>query len=209
MEGSKLVIDGKQYSINELDKLPKKLSPFEVSTKSDEDTIGFFGELCPFSNFYPAKFNHNGTVYHSGEQLIQHQKALHCNDKEAADHILTTQTAIACKQFSYTIENYDHQGWLDVAREKCREGLRAKFVQNPHLLHTLLSTGNKLLVESSKDNIWGTGAPGRVSAPRVVSAPEGGVCSWGGRVPPPGGSLSQHALRQTLPKNRIKETCKT
>ena len=39
------------------------------------------------------------------------------------------------------------------------DGLRAKFVQNPHILRTLLSTGNKLLVESSKDNIWGTGIP--------------------------------------------------
>ena len=77
MEGSKLVIDGKHYGVNDLDKLPQKLSPLEVTTKSDNDTIGFFGELCPFSNFYSSQFNHNGINYHSGEQLIQHQKALH------------------------------------------------------------------------------------------------------------------------------------
>ena len=53
MDGSKLVIDGKRYSVSELDKLPQKLSPFEVTTKSNDDTIGFFGELCPFSNFHP------------------------------------------------------------------------------------------------------------------------------------------------------------
>ena len=83
MDGSKLVIDGKRYSVNELDKLPQKLSPFEVTTKSNDDTVGFFGELCPFSNFYPAVFTHNGKRYHSGEQLIQHQKALHCDDTRA------------------------------------------------------------------------------------------------------------------------------
>ena len=44
-------------------------------------------------------------------------------------------------------------------KDRCWDGLRAKFVQNPHLLCVLLSTGNKLLVESSKDNIWGTGIP--------------------------------------------------
>ena len=43
--------------------------------------------------------------------------------------------------------------------ECCQEGLRAKFTQNPTLLQMLLSTGDKLLVENSKDNIWGTGVP--------------------------------------------------
>ena len=46
-----------------------------------------------------------------------------------------------------------------VAKNRCQDGLRAKFVQNPHLLWVLLSTGNKLIVKSSKDNIWGTGIP--------------------------------------------------
>ena len=159
MEGLKLVIDGKHYGVNDLDKLPQKLSPLEVTTKSNNDTIGFFGELCPFSNFYSSQFNHNGINYHSGEQLIQHQKTLHCGDMATAGRILATKTAIACKQLSYTIQNYDHQSWIDVTHDKCHDGLRAKFAQNPHILRALLSTGNKLLVESSKDNIWGTGIP--------------------------------------------------
>ena len=159
MDGSKLVIDGRRYGVNDLDNLPQKLSPYEVTTKTNEDTVRFFGELCPFSNFYLAKFSHNGISYHSGEQLIQHQKALHCNDTDSADRILATKTAIACKQLSYTIQNYDHASWIDVVRDRCRDGLKAKFIQNPNLLCTLLSTGNKLLVESSKDNIWGTGIP--------------------------------------------------
>ena len=44
-----------------------------------------------------------------------------------------------------------------VVKDKCRDVLKAKFVQNPDLLRVLLSTGDKLIVESSKDNIWGTG----------------------------------------------------
>ena len=134
MDRPTLLIDGKRYSVNELDKLPQKLSPFEVTTKSNDETVGFFGELCPFSNFYPAAFTHNGQSYHSGEQLIQHQKALHCNDSRAADRILATKTAIACKQLSYTIQNYDQHSWTMVAKDKCRDGLKAKFVQNPDLL---------------------------------------------------------------------------
>ena len=159
LEGAKLVIDGKRYGVNDLDQLPDSLHPLEVSTTSNEETLGFFGELCPFSNFYPIDFTFNGATYHSSEQLIQHQKALYCNDYEAADKIMLTKSALACRQLSYSINNYDHQGWTNAANERCREGLRAKFTQNPSLLHILLSTGDKLLVECSKDNIWGTGVP--------------------------------------------------
>ena len=151
------MIDGKLYGANELNKLPQKLSPFEVSTKTNDETVGFFGKLCPFSNFYPAQFTYNSIKYHSSEQLIQHQKVLYCNDQDVTEWILTTKTAVKCKQLSDHIKNYDHQGWLDAVNEHCWEGLRAKFTQNPPLLQTLLSTGDKLLVESSKDNIWGTG----------------------------------------------------
>ena len=99
MEGSKLVIDGKHYGVNDLDKLPQKLSPLEVTTKSDNDTIGFFGELCPFSNFYSSQFNHNGIDYHSGEQLIQHQKALHCGDMATAGRILATKQQLPANNY--------------------------------------------------------------------------------------------------------------
>ena len=153
------MIDGKRYSVNDLDRLPDSLQPFEVSTKANEETLGFFGELCPFSNFYPINFTFNGATYHSSEQFIQHQKALYCNDYEAANKIMLTKSVLACKQLSYSINNYDHQGWTNAANERCCEGLRAKFTQNPSLLRILLSTGNKLLVECSKDSIWGTGVP--------------------------------------------------
>ena len=67
MKSDKLVIDGKRYGVNDLLQLPQKLSPFEVTTKSNDDTLGFFGELCPFSNFYSAKFIHEGIHYSSSE----------------------------------------------------------------------------------------------------------------------------------------------
>ena len=159
MESDKLVIDGKRYGVNDLSQLPQKLSPFEVTTKSNDDTLGFFGELCPFSNFYPAKFIHEGIHYSSSEQLIQHKKALHCGDNATANKILAAKTAIACKQLAYQIQNYDHQGWIDAAKELCHDGLCAKFEQNPTLSRKLLSTGDKTLVESSRDDIWGTGIP--------------------------------------------------
>ena len=114
MENDKLVIDGKKYGVNDLNLLPQKLHPFEVTTQSNEETLGFFGELCPLSNFYPAQFTHEGIKYNSSEQLIQYKKAMYCGDKTTAMKILGVKTAISCEQLAYQIENYDHQGWIDV-----------------------------------------------------------------------------------------------
>ena len=157
MESDKLVIDGKHYGTGDLDKLPQSLSPINVSTKSNEHTVGFFSELCPFSNFYPVKFIHQGQSYHSSKQFIQYTKAKYCNDQETAERIMNTRSALACKQLEYTVHNYNHQGWIDSIDALCRSGIRAEFEQNPVLLRTLLNTGDK--VESSKDDIWVTGVP--------------------------------------------------
>ena len=143
----------------DLDNLPQAISPINVSTKSNEDVVGFFGELCPFSNFHPAKFSYKGKEFHSSEQFIQHTKAQYCNDHETADRILNAHSALACKQLGYLVKNYNHQNWVNSIETLCKEGIRAKFEQNPHLLRMLLNTGEKTIVESSKDDVWGTGIP--------------------------------------------------
>ena len=43
------------------------------------------------------------------------------------------------------------------AKDLCKDGIEAKFVQNPRLMQTLLETGHKKLVECTKDYLWGTG----------------------------------------------------
>ena len=120
--------------------------------------VGFFGELCPFSNFHP-NFSYKGKEFHSSEQFIQHTKAQYCNDHETADRILNARSALACKQLGYLVKNYNNQNWVNSIENLCKEGIRAKFEQNPDLLHMLLNTGEKTLVESSKDDVWGTGIP--------------------------------------------------
>ena len=72
---------------------------------------------------------------------------------------MNTHSALACKQLGYTVQNYNHQSWIDSIQALCRSGIRAKFEQHPALLRALLNTGDKIIIESSKDDIWGTGIP--------------------------------------------------
>ena len=72
--------------------------------------------------------------------------------------IMGCKTSFDCKQISWSIKNVDSKRWDAVAMSLCEPGIREKFVQNPHLMDTLIRrTENKMIVECTKDRLWGTG----------------------------------------------------
>ena len=56
MDDDRIVIKGKTYTVNTLNQLPEELSAFKVTSKEDQETVGFFGEINPLSNFHLAPF---------------------------------------------------------------------------------------------------------------------------------------------------------
>ena len=76
MDEDKLIILGKIYTVDNLNSLPENINGYAMSTQSDENTLAFFGELNPFSNFHPCYFKYSGMQFHSSEQLIQYMKAI-------------------------------------------------------------------------------------------------------------------------------------
>ena len=159
MEEDTLVIRGKRYNVNNLHQLPMEINRFEATTKKEEGITCFFGELNPMSNFHPAKFNHDGYIYHSSEQLIQHKKAQLFGDTVTEAQILSTSTALECKTEARNIRNYDQQLLESSAKTLCYDGIKAKFTQNRWLANLLLSTNDETLVEATYDKVWGTGIP--------------------------------------------------
>ena len=159
LEGNHLVLDGKRYHKEKLHQLPKKLDPMKVATKTTEDSIGFFGELCPLSNFHRSPFLYNEVNYHSSEQMIQHMKAKVFGDKVVQKQILDAKTPLKCKHLSKDISNFSLKTWAKKAKDVCKKGLEAKFMQNPRAMQALLETGHKKLVECTYDTLWGNGIP--------------------------------------------------
>ena len=157
MEGEFLKIHGRRYGVNNIGNLPQDLSGYKCTIKEDPDTIGFYGELNPMSNFYNCEFTFNNLKFHSSEQLIQFNKAKHFRDHVTMSQILYADTPLECKQLSRDIANYDDDNWRQVAKNMCQDGIMEKFKQNPSIGETLLNTGNKRLVECSFDKFWGTG----------------------------------------------------
>ena len=157
LEGDELVIHGRHYTLQTLHRLPDDLNPFKITTQEDEQTIGFFGAINPLSNFYEAGFKLDGEEYLSSEQYIQAQKAKYFRDRQAYDRIMGCTKPLDCKEEARTIRGFEKKQWDIVAKELCQPGIQAKFEQNSDIMKILLSTGNKRIVESARDKLWGTG----------------------------------------------------
>ena len=158
IEDDKLWINGKSYTAETLDQLPPDLNTFTVTSVSNSECIGFFGELNPLSNFHPATFTCDGKSFHSSEQYIQWKKAELFNDTHTANSILSSSTALECKNLATNIKNFDKPKWDSSAKSICSPGIYCKFAQNPALKDLLINcTGNRKIVECAKDRLWGTG----------------------------------------------------
>ena len=75
LDDDKIVLKDKPYTVYTLNQLPEELNVFKVTSKEDQDTVGFFGEINPLSNFHPATFQLEGIDYISSEQYIQASKS--------------------------------------------------------------------------------------------------------------------------------------
>ena len=160
LEDDKLVLKGRSYNVNTLNQLPEELNVFKVTSKEDEATIGFFGEINPLSNFYPSPFIYEGIHYISSEQWIQANKAKFSGDIEMYNEILCCSTSLECKILSKQIRNMNGKKWEDEAMNICLPGIRAKFHQNANAMDILINkTGTKKIVECASDRLWGTGMP--------------------------------------------------
>ena len=157
MEADVLVIKGTRYTMKNLDQLPEDLSTFNVSSVTTNEACVFFGELNPYSNFYPAGFYDGGDYFSSSEQYIQYKEATYFKDNQIAEEIMTTDDPLECKRLARDIDNYSEHKWNQVAYDICEPGVHAKFRQNIKLTNLLIMSGNKKLAEASRDDVWGTG----------------------------------------------------
>ena len=161
MDGSVLVIKGRNYMSDNLHTLPLEINGYSATSREsqDENMIGFFGELNPLSNFHPTPFAINGQNYHSSEQFIQQQKCILFGDHDTEKLTMSSESALDCKILSKDIKQYDHERWKQNAKTSCTPGILAKFEQNQTLQKLLLSTKNRHLVECCHDKFRGTGVP--------------------------------------------------
>lgn len=156
----KLIIDGKQYTVaprNNLCELPKDIVPSSTCERKDSSTIAFLGPHSVFSNFHPAPFVESNVKYTCTEQMIQAEKAVMFNDKQSLEKVMKATSPFKMKELGSRIRNFDKNTWEANRRKIVTRAVHAKFKQNKSLGKLLQSTGSLLIVEASRDPVWGTG----------------------------------------------------
>ncbi len=115
-----------------------------------------YGELSNFAA-YPILLG--GKVWPTSEHYFQAQKFL---DEKLQDAIRAQPSAMIAARMGRDRKKPLRPDWESVKEEVMREGLRAKFTQHEELRAILLSTGDALLVEHTRnDRYWADGGDGR------------------------------------------------
>lgn len=118
----------------------------------ERECIDLFREEYEFlSNFYPAKMEFEGIVYHNSEAVYQAQKCKNPEDKL----LFANMYANEAKRFGRKVET--REDWDEVKVDLMRKIVEAKFSQHPELAVRLLETGNRPLKEGNSwgDVFWG------------------------------------------------------
>ena len=143
----RLIVNNQTFTVENLQQLPPALSLEKSSLAVRGDQIFFYSRSSPLSNFFPSTLTVNGVSYKNAEQYYQGTRAdLHKNNKLYDQIMLATDPAEMYHLGSKVLMS-DPNVWTDGRKKKVMEdALLAKFEQNLHLKHVLLSTGDKILV---------------------------------------------------------------
>jgi ribA/ribD-fused uncharacterized protein len=157
LHGNRLIVSGKVYCVDDLQKLPKPLLKENIYTPQQHNITAFFTQNSPLSNHYLSSFTFKDTQFNCMEQYIMAMKASLFEDHETYLRVIQESNPKKQKQLGKNILNYNHKKWLETADGIIIQGLKEKFGQSDYLKKFLLDTGNSLIVEASLDKLWGVG----------------------------------------------------
>ena len=156
----KLSINGTQYTVDSLSKLPEFLRPEKIATRKAGDVTVFYTRNAVFSNFYtktPIKLD--GQEYNTTEQYYQHAKAMFFNDDEKASQIMAQSDPHQQYLLGQQVRGFKDgkARWMPEGRKVLLKANTAKYEQHVNARQALLATGTDILGEASPDLNWGIG----------------------------------------------------
>ena len=161
LNGDRLHINQKVYTVNNLHELPDSLKACATGKRQSGNTVAFFGQQSHLSNFYRTSFiDDRNRSYHSSEQYFQHHKALFFDDQTQAEKIPRAEKPLDCMKLGKGIKHFDQKKWEAEACRVMKDALRLKFTSDATCRKELLATGTSRLAEASKHDLYfGTGSP--------------------------------------------------
>jgi len=119
--------------------------------------VGFYErEFYCFSNFSSFSVRWRGKFWQTSEHAYQASRFLGKNDKvvKMISKAMSADEAYRIAKYSDNFDNFTNKDLKNM-----ESILRAKLKQNPYVMHKLLQTKKRKIIEDSpKDDYWGWGA---------------------------------------------------
>lgn len=157
IKGQSLFIDGKPYSVDELEGLPDVLRPSTLATPQSESVVVFFGRFSPLSNHHPSPFLLEGSQFSCMEHYLAWRRATLSGKTNYITRASKPADPIIYKGILNDLRKDHLKEWDQQLGEVVLTGLRAKFQQNPSLGRFLCNTHPKSIGEASLNTKWGIG----------------------------------------------------
>lgn len=157
IRGQSLLIQGKSFSVDDLETLPEILRPSSMATPQSDSAVVFFGRFSILSNHHLSPFVIGGTQFSCMEQYLAWRRATHSGDADFIRAALTPSDPIVFKGILTNLRKNNPEGWDQLLDQVVTTGLRAKFQQNPSMGRFLCSTHPKEIGEASLNKKWGIG----------------------------------------------------
>lgn len=128
--------------------------------RSDRCEVGkniyaFNGGGNKLSNFFKCDLNIQGQIFTSSEQLFQWRKAIFHGEEDKAQEILVMEKPLEIKRLGDKVKQSDK--WIGCRTKVMEEVLKCKIDQCDVMRDELIKSGNKMLVEATRDSYWGSG----------------------------------------------------
>ena len=109
LRGDKLIVNGLQYTADNLEALPENLHCPTKGQRYFPDRVAtfFFGEQSILSNFHRSVFTDGKTKYTCVEQYYLQEKSLFFGDEVSAQSIMKSEHARRMKAISHRIKSVD------------------------------------------------------------------------------------------------------
>lgn len=160
LKGDKLIIVGKQYTVDTIHTLTGQLSPRSLSERTNESIYAFggiFSDANPMTNWYKCSFKYKNREFTSSESAYLYEQALSARDVTSAELIYEAPDAYSANRLGRRIKGLNFETWKTKRDTIMTEVLTAKFTQNPDLANELKATGNKILAEAGRHPYYATG----------------------------------------------------
>jgi ribA/ribD-fused uncharacterized protein len=110
------------------------------------------------ANWHPCQFTYKSLTFFNTEQAFMWEKAIYFGDMEMAEKIMKTPDPKEAKALGRKVKNFDADLWSEQSYKIMVDVNFAKFSQDRRSKYLLLSTEDKILVETNPyDKIWAIG----------------------------------------------------